>query len=182
MGGIVTVAVILLAVYFLVQSADSRGDSVSIRADSGGAGVAARPGMEAPNFSLPTLGNTVFELSNYRGQPVWINFWATWCPPCRAEMRDIQSLQGRLEEDGVAFIAVNFGEDPAEVARYIATAGFTFPVGLDLDKAVVERYRVLALPTHIFIDRYGVVHKIRVGSVTRQEMQQILDKLTKKGG
>jgi len=183
LSAVVTVAVILTAVYFLTQSSEKGGESVSVRSGSGGGtGAAPRPGKQAPTFAVPLLTGGTFRLSDYQGQPVWINFWATWCPPCRAEMRDIQALQGRLQEDKVAFLALNFGEDPAEVARYVAAGGFTFPIGLDLDQTVADRYRMLALPTHIFIDRNGVVHSIRVGSLAPKDMVQILEKLKGAGG
>ncbi len=177
-GGLITIAVVLAAAYFLTHSGPSRGGSVQIDNPQYGGAGAPRPGSLAPDFQIKTLNGGTFRLSDFSGHPVWINFWASWCPPCREEMKDIDSLAPDLKAQGVQFVAINYGESTDDVTRFLSKGNYSFTVGLDPAQQVATLYRTLALPTQIFIDGSGVVRQIRVGSLTRTEMQAAVSSLS----
>lgn len=142
-------------------------------ADEAGADAAGtlRAGQQAPDFTVETLTAAPFTLSAARGRPVWISFWATWCPPCRAELPDIEVVRaqagGRME-----FIAVNLDEPRSAIAAYLSLAGYDFPTGVDPEGRVSRRYRVVGLPTHVFVAADGTVAATRVGGMTRAAMSE----------
>lgn len=129
-----------------------------------------RVGEEAPElFTLTGDGQPVL-LSQLRGQPVWINFWGSWCPPCRAEMPELQSAYEELAPQGLVMLGISMREHPADAVSYAEAAGATFPVLMDPSflatelqdefpeyAALVEAWQVNNFPTHIFIDREGIV-------------------------
>jgi peroxiredoxin len=117
------------------------------------------------DFSLPLLGGGTAELSAYRGKVVFLNFWATWCPPCRAEMPAMESLYRRFSGDGLEMIAVDCAEETAVVRAYIAEGGFTFPVALDTDGKTSGDYGIQAIPATYIIDREGKIISKVVGSL-----------------
>ena len=134
-------------------------------------GPAPRLEREAPNFSLRTLDGKDVQLSDYRGRPVWINFWATWCPPCRAETPDIQEVYEGHESDGLVVLAISIGESPSTVAGYVKRTGTTFTVAVDQATSVAAQYRIVGIPTHFFIDREGVIREWRIGSMSKKTME-----------
>jgi thiol-disulfide isomerase/thioredoxin len=163
------------------------GDTGSVVPYVGGVatGPALQVGSPAPDFeisyfSVPAQGEPetgTFRLSEHRGHRVWLNFWATWCPPCRAEMPDIQEVWEEVNDQDVFLLAVDFGEAPETAAEYVAKNGFTFPIGLDPSSRVVTEYRLAVLPTHVFIDANGIVREIRIGLLNVDGMKQRLEKL-----
>lgn len=112
---------------------------------------------EAPDFSLPSLDGDPVTLSALRGQVVFLNFWATWCPPCREEMPSIERLHRELRIEGLAVLALDVGESPAVVARFVESFRLSFPVLLDADSEVSRRYGISGLPTTVLVDRSGRV-------------------------
>ncbi|UCC65766.1 MAG: redoxin domain-containing protein [Anaerolineae bacterium] len=120
-------------------------------------------GFAAPDFTLHTLDGQTVRLSDLRGQAVLVNFWATWCPPCRAEMPAIQQVYDRYRDHGFTVLAVNLQERDAQVAAFADQFGLTFPILLDRSGDVFERYRVRALPSTFFIDRSGGIRNVTVG-------------------
>jgi cytochrome c biogenesis protein CcmG/thiol:disulfide interchange protein DsbE len=129
----------------------------------GGRPALAEPGFVAPDFTLETLAGGTLSLEEARGQVVLINFWATWCPPCRAEMPAIQRVYDRYQEQGLVVLAVNLQESPGQISAFAGELGLTFPILLDRDGAVSETYRVRSLPTTIFVSRSGVIADLVVG-------------------
>ncbi len=136
--------------------------------DTGALGVAAgapRPaiGELAPDFLLETPEtHELVRLSDLRGQPVLLNFWATWCGPCRTEMPDLQEAHDT--EDVVVF-AVNSQEPDAAVTRFMEEFGLSFPAVIDRDGTVREHYGVIGLPATFFIDGDGVLRARNFGPV-----------------
>ncbi len=126
---------------------------------------APQPGYRAPDFSLPALGEEILTLSQLRGQAVVLNFWATWCPPCRAEMPAFQRLYARYADRGLTVIAINaaFSDTPEAVADFRQHYGLTFPILLDASGEVNRSYRITALPTTFFIDPQGMIREVVVG-------------------
>ena len=136
-------------------------------------------GYPAPDFALTDLDGNTVRLSELRGQPVFINFWATWCPPCREEMPEIQKV---YEEKGkkVKFLAIDLSgteKSTESVRRFLSSNGYTFPVLLDQDGSVAQRYLVRAIPTSFFIDAQGVVSYKHTGPMTRAAMEQVIRKI-----
>lgn len=128
--------------------------------------AAARVNFAAPDFALDTLDGKRITLSDLRGKVVIVNFWATWCPPCRAEMNDLQSAYQAHQNDFV-LLAINNSEEDADVQKFVAEFHLTFPILLDRDGQVAKQYNVLALPTSFIIDRKGIVRAVNVGGMNR---------------
>ena len=121
-------------------------------------------GFLAPDFTLTTTDGERIQLSALRGQPVVLNFWATWCPPCRAEMPALEALWRSNNSAGLLVLGVDQGESAATVERFARdTVGTTFPLLLDTRREVGAEYGVRALPTTVFIDAEGRIHDIKVG-------------------
>lgn len=130
-------------------------------------------GHPAPDFSLETLLGEDLTLSGLRGTPVVLNFWATWCPPCRAELPELAAASARLAGQ-VAIIGVNQAEARADVQAFAAGLSLPFPVPLDESADVSRTYRVRSLPTTFFIDRQGIVRQVQIGPITEATLAQLL--------
>ncbi len=166
---------LLLFVLLLVGLAWIWVNRVPGDATNASAGLPPAPavGHPAPDFSLTTLSGEPFTLSGLRGTPVVLNFWATWCPPCRAELPELQAASERLAGQ-VAIIGVNQAEAPAEVKAFVTSLGLTFPMPLDVNADASRLYAVRSLPTTFFIDRQGIIRHIQIGPVTEATLQQML--------
>ena len=136
------------------------------------------PGVtNAPDFSLSSPDGEEISLSDYEGQVILVNLWATWCPPCKAEMPTINAFYETHKADGFVVLAVNSQEGASTVKRFIQNNNFTFPVLLDSQGQVMDRYHVRALPTSFIIDRNGVIQHIQTGEITTQQLQKIVEPL-----
>jgi cytochrome c biogenesis protein CcmG/thiol:disulfide interchange protein DsbE len=131
----------------------------------------------APDFTLQTIGGDTVKLSDYRGQVVLLNTWATWCPPCRAEMPDLEDYYREHQADGFVVLAVNSQESPATVTAFLGDYEFTFPVLLDPDGTVMSSYNVYGLPTSFFIDRDGMVSGVWSGQLSPGRLEELVDPL-----
>lgn len=121
-------------------------------------------GFFAPDFTLTTTDGERMQLSALRGRPVILNFWATWCPPCRAEMPALEALWQSNKSTDLLVLGVDQGESAATVERFArGTVGTTFPLLLDTRREVGAEYGVRALPTTVFIDAEGRIRDIKVG-------------------
>lgn len=122
--------------------------------------VGTRTGMQAPDFILPTLDGRDLRLSDLRGQAVVLNFWASWCSPCRREMPLLVGAYRQFRDQGLMVVAVNVQEDAESARKFAREFGLPFPVALDRTGDVTNAYRLLGLPTTFFIDRNGVVRSV----------------------
>ncbi len=125
-------------------------------------------GDPAPDFVLQDLDGNPVALSDFRGKTVVLNFWATWCPPCRAEMPDLQAVyEQRLPQDDLVVLAVDllFEDSVGAVTDFLEEFALTFPVVLAAEDSVLERYGVRGLPATFFIDRDGVLRAKNLGPV-----------------
>lgn len=147
------------------------------RVTVGGAAAGLPPapavGHPAPDFTLTMVNGETFTLAELRGKPVVLNFWATWCPPCRAELPELQAAHEHYTGELVV-VGVNQAESPNAVRAFAAQAALTFPVPLDDQADVSRRYAVRSLPTTFFIDRSGVIRRIQSGPVTEATLAQAL--------
>ncbi len=126
-------------------------------ADTAPAAASTRIGAPAPDIALPMLSGEARTLADLRGQVVILNFWATWCGPCRAEMPALAEIQTQYTSRGVIVIGVNQREDAGSIRRYLDSIGVDFPIALDPTGESNRQYRVLGLPTTYLIDRQGVI-------------------------
>lgn len=109
----------------------------------------------APAFDLKDPQGRPQRLSDYQGKPVILNFWATWCPPCREEMPSMQRAHSALSQEGIAVIAINVGDDAAAIDEFLAETPVDFPLPMDPDSKVAQRYPLKGLPTTYVIDPQG---------------------------
>ena len=134
--------------------------------------VGIRKGELAPDFELSTLDGETVKLSDYKGQRVMLNFWATWCPPCRAEMPDMQKFQKNKD---VQVLAVNLTEtesDPDNVQEFMDELNLTLTTPLDVESAISNEYNVVAYPTTYMIDSNGRIQFIMMGAMNYDFMVQ----------
>ena len=127
----------------------------------------------APNFRLETLDGGEILLSDLRGRPVFLNFWATWCTYCITEMPAMQRLVDR-SEGAFTVIGVNVREEPARIGDFTLDAGIRYPILLDRDGAVTKTYQARQLPTSLCLDANGVIRGIHDGVLTPSEMEEFL--------
>ncbi|MYL64964.1 redoxin domain-containing protein [Bacillus hwajinpoensis] len=139
--------------------------------------VGINKGQIAPNFKLQTLNGEAVQLSDYRGKRVIVNFWATWCPPCRAEIPDFQKL---YEKKDVEILAVNLTETEEStegVEEFVKEFGMTFPVVMDENSDVSNTYQVSAYPTSYMIDSNGRIQFVAMGALNYDLMIQEYEKM-----
>lgn len=142
----------------------------------------AKPVNYAPDFEvLDNDGNTV-RLSDFRGKPVVLNFWATWCPPCKAELPDFDRSAATYGDE-VTFLMVNLtdgGRDTVSgVREFVAANGYTFPVYFDTRYSAANAYRVSSIPTTYFINAEGEIVSYKVGMVSASELEKGIQSLLK---
>lgn len=134
-------------------------------------------GMVVPDVTLQDLGGRPVTLSSFRGRAVLVNFWATWCVPCRAEMPEIQSAYHAHEQEGLVVLGINLQEDAQEVQAFQQELGITFPLLLDQNGDTTRLFRLTGLPTSFFIDRQGVIRDIQVGAMSRATLDSKLARI-----
>lgn len=141
--------------------------------DTGTADNTTQPsGEEAADFTLTDLEGNKVSLKDFRGKKVYLNFWATWCPPCRQEMPDLEKIHRKYKDKDLVVLAVNIGENKATVEDYIKSSNLTFTVLLDTDQRVAAEYRINSIPQSYFIDREGRIAAKQIGSMSEAEMDE----------
>jgi peroxiredoxin len=150
-----------------------------------------RPGDRAPELAVPAADGTRFQLTDLDGRPirladlrgkaVWIDFWASWCPPCQAEMPTLRTMDETYRSRGLALIAVQVQQTVDEGKRYATTYGLHYTIGADVAGDVFRAYRVFALPTQFFIDRDGVIRQVVNGPLDDATAARIIESLLPPG-
>jgi cytochrome c biogenesis protein CcmG, thiol:disulfide interchange protein DsbE len=139
----------------------------------------AEVGRAAPNFALETLDGETLTLSDYRGTPVVLNFWASWCGPCRQETPALQ--QFAEENPGVQVIGINQQEQPGQARDFAEEFGVTYPIPLDQTGAVSQGFRVnRGLPVTFFISADGIIDAVHYSVVTTEDLQEYADGLVRR--
>ncbi|MFZ0545012.1 MAG: TlpA disulfide reductase family protein [Candidatus Promineifilaceae bacterium] len=131
-------------------------------------------GYLAPSFTLTTLQGEEHSLADYQGRPIVLNFWATWCPPCRAEVPHFQDAS-RIYNGQVAIVGIDQGEPLSLVNDFAAQFGISYPLLLDPDNDVNRQYNVQALPTTVFIDSNGVIREVFTGIINSAVLQDRIE-------
>jgi peroxiredoxin len=142
--------------------------------NSYGAPALAQQGSTAANFALAALDAEGIALSDYEGEVVILNFWATWCPPCRAEMPGLNRFYEAHKDEGMVLLAINEEERAETVRPFIQANNFTFPVLLDLQGQVAQQYSTRSFPTTFIIDRDGVIQHVQTGEISERELEAIV--------
>lgn len=125
--------------------------------------VAGSSSGPAPDFSLQSLDGSTVRLSDLKGQVVLINFWATWCAPCREEMPLLDAIYQKYNRLGVELLGINVEDDASGAQEYLNETPVTFPILFDPDGRVSKQYQVKAMPSTILVDRHGNVRHIHYG-------------------
>jgi cytochrome c biogenesis protein CcmG, thiol:disulfide interchange protein DsbE len=174
----VVIMAIVVAIWWLESQNDSgvsptgeRYGPVELPAalQTSGLSVKAEEGAFAPDFLLERLVGAELQLSDLRGQAVVLNFWATWCAPCRQEIPQFVDAYERYRNEGLVVVGVNMQEGKSIVLPYAEDFGMEFPIAIDVDGEVGDAYRLLGLPVTYFIDRDGIVRSVFTGPFERTE-------------
>jgi len=167
--------ILILGLAWIFISADHTGVSTA------GLIPAPQQGFLAPDFELQTTTGETIRLSDLRGQAVLVNLWATWCPPCRAEMPAIEKIYNEYKDDGFVVLGVDmtYQDTLADVAPFVDEYGLTFPILLDTTGNVGTAYQLRSLPSSFFIDRDGVISEVVIGgpmaeALLRTRVERIL--------
>jgi peroxiredoxin len=142
---------------------------------------APQTGFTAPDFTLQSIDGETYTLSELKGSAVLINLWATWCPPCRAEMPTIEKMYQEYKKQGLVVIAVDmtYQDDPAAIPLFAQEYNLTFPILLDEKAFVGSAYQLRSLPSSYFINRAGIISEVVIGgpmaeALLRTRIEQIL--------
>jgi len=142
-----------------------------------------RPAQQklAEDFTLKKADGGMFQLSEHRGKVVFINFWATWCPPCREEMPAMERLFQRSQKDSLVMLAVSVDADPTVVAQFLKEQRFTFTIGLDPKMKLADTYGVRALPASFIVDRQGHLAALALGPRTwdNRAAQMLVERMSR---
>ena len=179
---LLTVAAIVGAVWYLQTGRDggvAREEGIGIVAlpaemNPTDKAPAVEVGRAAPDFALRTLDGGTIRLSDLRGSVVLINFWASWCQPCRAEMPEIVHAQASEGARGLRVVAVDLQEAEGPVREFAQQFGMHFPVAFDRTGEVARTYWVKELPATVFVDRSGVIRTIKYGPMTGEYLREQL--------
>lgn len=137
-------------------------------------------GQPPPEFTLMSLDGGEVSLADYQGQAVLINFWASWCPPCRLEMPDLLDAYEAHKDEGFVILAIDltFQDSVPDVEAFVEEFGLTFPVLLDQDGLVTnDLYRLLGLPMSVFVSREGVVKRIHIGAMSGEQIDEFVTEI-----
>jgi DsbE subfamily thiol:disulfide oxidoreductase len=140
-------------------------------------------GKPAPEFTLTTLDGKEMKLSDQKGSVVVLDFWATWCPPCRKAMPHLQklSIDKARADKGLRIYAVNLREKPETVEKFLKDNGYTFPVPMDNEGAAAAKYSIKAIPTTVIVGRDGTVQNVFIGLPGDEKLDGAIDAALAKG-
>jgi peroxiredoxin len=167
-----TGAIALVACCALTMIALLVGAFVLTQTGPGGALAAVRVGRPAPDFDLGTLDAGSIKLGDQRGHIVAVNFWTTWCPGCVAELPALAAASRGLADEDLVVVAVNAGEAPSKVERFLDERGIDIPVALDVFREVYRTYHVVGLPTTVWVDRAGIVRAVHLGALSPEDIDR----------
>jgi cytochrome c biogenesis protein CcmG, thiol:disulfide interchange protein DsbE len=156
---ILSMIALITGLVWILFSADRTGTSTA------GQIPAPQRDFLAPDFELTTLQDETIRLSDLRGQAVLVNLWATWCPPCRAEMQTIEAIYNEYRNQGFTVLAVNmtYQDNPLEIMPFVEGQGLTYPILLDNTGGMANAYQLKSLPSSFFIDRKGIIREVVIG-------------------
>lgn len=134
-------------------------------------------GDPAPDFKLTDLNGEEHQLSDYKGQGVFVNFWGTWCKPCEKEFPLMERQYQVYKDQGVQILAVNIAQSDFEVKQYAEQRDLTFPIVIDKNKSVMEAYNIIPLPTTLLVNAEGNIEKIITGEMSEEDIQSYMEQI-----
>jgi peroxiredoxin len=146
---------------------------------AGALGGASTTGERAPNFELTTLQGQRLALTDLAGKPVVLNFWASWCAPCRAEMPVFEKTYRAYEDRGVVFVGAAVEDDVMSASEFARHLGITYPLGLDEGGTIARDYRLLGLPGTMFISRDGTLMRRWSGVLDKRQLSQFVEEIVR---
>lgn len=160
------------------KNAEGNGTSEKkARTDVASVATSGRVGQAAVPFALKTFDGKVFKLDEKRGKPVVVNFWASWCEPCRSEAALLRDAYKRFKKKGVVFVGVAVNDFPEESKIFIKEYGWTFPVGPDSTSEIMRAYRVFGIPKTFIIDASGRISYIYTGAIPEEVLVEEIRKV-----
>ena len=147
------------------------------RSSATGRSGITRIGKPAPQFAMQLLDGGEFRLSDHEGRPLVINFWASWCPPCRQESPAFERQWRRYRDTGIQFVGVDIQDDVSDAEAYVREFGLTFPNGLDPDGKITIDYGVIGLPVTFFVGSSGIVEGRWVGAIPEEKLEEWVNTL-----
>ena len=159
------IMVLIITAGVFGQSSNNRVPEAIVRAFREAGLPVVTEGIAPVNFTLPLLDGTNVSLSQYKGKVVFLNFWATWCGPCRSEMPSMETVYQKLKDQGLEMLAVNLGESRNDVSAFMNQYRLSFPAVLDERSITGSYYNVQAIPSTYIIDRRGLIIARLVGSI-----------------
>ena len=171
----VTAVIIVAVAVFVNQPAASADGLTTVTLSGAATGAAPTVGQPAPDFAATTVDGRPVRLSDFRGQPVWLTFGASWCQPCRAENPDIKATAEKYASDGLVVLAVFISEDRDAVTDYAARVGLDYLKVADPATRIASQYRILGIPSHYFIDREGILQTMKIGSLDIPSMEAAVE-------
>jgi peroxiredoxin len=134
-------------------------------------------GNQALDFTLEALDGGQVSLSDYKDNVVLINFWATWCPPCQAEIPDLEAAYRAHQDDGFIVLGIASQDHPKIVELFVEDVGMTYPVVVDESGALMKKYRAAGLPVTVIVDRDGVIQIRHIGYLSAAQLDEYLAKV-----
>lgn len=166
-------AIVLISAVFALTGCKSPND-LAVEAAQQAPGGAVGTGDLAVDFVVPTLDGKSVQLSELRGRPVILYFWATWCGSCTFDMPAMDAFYQQEIDSGVVVLAINVGQSETTVRDFVAEGGYSFLIGLDGNMDVGRAYRLLGFPSTYFIDTEGIIRNVRMGQLTQEALEERL--------
>jgi len=136
-----------------------------------------KAGDSAPNFVLTDLDGKKHQLSDYKGQGVLLNFWGTWCPPCKEEMPALNNAYAKYKDQNVQVISINIAQSNFEVQNFVDEYKLNFPMTIDRSKSVMRAYNVDQLPATFLINKEGKITEIITHGITETQFEQYMESI-----
>ena len=131
--------------------------------------------IEAIDFKLKDFNGKEVSLSDYKGKKIFLNFWASWCPPCIAEMPEMEELYQETKDSDLVILAVNLSEGTSPIQKFMDSNKYNFQVLFDTDNVVASKYQIVSIPTSFFIDKEGNIAYKHIGSMTIEDMKNYIN-------
>ncbi|MEO5964456.1 MAG: TlpA disulfide reductase family protein [Candidatus Limnocylindrales bacterium] len=170
---IIVIALIVVGTLAYVATGPGAVDGVTkVELTGAIAGKVPAPGDIPPAFTAITSDGTQVSLADYAGKPLWLTFGASWCPDCRSEAPDVEATYEKYKVQGLNVLGVFISESATDIGGYRTRAGLTFPIVVDENTTIASAYQTLGIPTHYFIGADGRIVEVRIGALSRADMDR----------
>lgn len=175
----VTAAVVMGGAYLVDRPAAAAPGVQAVQLTGPGGGAPPKIGTAAQDFTATTVDGKKVSLSDFKGQPVWLTFGASWCAACKAEAPDMEAAYQKHKAAGFVILSVSISEDSATVKDYTDRIGLTYPQIADPDTRIASAYRVNGIPAHFFIDASGVLRLMKTGGQSPDQMDAAITEISR---